>query len=67
MDSASVTTNPWKPSESRSSPVITAADTVAGSSDPVNAGKAICPLITTRAPAAMPARNGISSTESSRA
>ena len=64
--SASVTTRPRKCSESRSTPVSTAADSVAGSSDPVSAGKAMCALITTSAPAAIPARNGTSSRVSSR-
>ena len=64
--SASVTTSPLNLSESRSTPVSIAADSVAGVS-PVNAGKAMCALITTCAPASMPARKGTSSTESSRA
>ncbi|OLC73568.1 MAG: hypothetical protein AUH78_13355 [Gemmatimonadetes bacterium 13_1_40CM_4_69_8] len=66
ITSASVTTRPRKCSESRSRPVSTAADRVAGSSDPVKAGKAMWALITTSAPAEMPPRNGTSSSESSR-
>ena len=65
--SASVTTRPGKRSESRSRPVSTAAERVPGSSEPVKAGNAMCALITTSAPAAIPARNGTSSIESSRA
>ena len=64
--SASVTTSPPKCSESRSTPVNTAAESVAGSSEPVTAGKAMCALITTSAPAAIPARNGTSSSVSRR-
>ena len=64
---ASVTTRPGKRSESRSKPVSTAAERVPGSSEPVKAGKAMWALITTSAPAAIPARNGTSSIESSRA
>ena len=65
--SASVTTRPVKRRESRSRPVSTARDKVPGSSDPVSAGNAMCALITTSAPAAIPARNGTSSSESRRA
>ena len=65
MSSASVTTTPWKRSESRSKPVRAAADSVAGPLSPVTAGKAMWALITTSAPASMPARNGTSSWVSS--
>ena len=63
---ASVTTSPLNLSESRSTPVSIAGESVAGVS-PVNTGNAMCALITTCAPASMPARNGTSSTESRRA
>ncbi len=66
MSSASLIVTPWKPSSSRSSPVITARDRVAGRvASPVRAGTAMWADMASRAPAAMAARNGTSVVASS--
>ncbi len=64
ISSASVTIVPVKPRCSRSSPVVIGRLTVAGDSAS-NAGTSRCPVMIARAPAAIPARNGASSSASS--
>ncbi len=62
MSKASLMVSPRKPSPSRSVPPMTIRDSVAGSVEsPVSAGTATWADITSRAPAAIPARNGASS------
>ena len=62
MSSASLIVSPRKPSPSRSVPPMTVRDSVAGSvASPVSAGTATWADITSRAPAAIPARNGANS------
>ena len=62
MSSASLIVNPPKPSPSRSTPPMTVRDRVAGRvGSPVSAGTATWADITSRAPAAMAARNGANS------
>src|SRR5919112_1425086 len=68
MFSASVTIRPRKPSESRRIPVRMLGATVPGRSWPASMpGRAMWADITTSTPAAIAARKGTSSTESSRA
>ena len=64
ISSASVTIVPMKPRCSRSSPVVIGRLTVAGDSAS-SAGTSRCPVMIARAPAAIPARNGTSSSASS--
>ena len=67
MSSASVTTRPPKPSESRSTPVSSVGVRVAGRTCPLSMpGSAMWADITAATPLLMAARKGTSSTESSR-
>ena len=68
MFSASVTTRPLKRSSSRNSPVVMRGESEAGTSvSGSSAGRARWPVITLITPLSMAARNGTSSSESSRA
>ncbi len=67
MVSASVTTSPWNPRESCSTPVMILGERVAGmGSSPSRQVTATWAVITAVTPAATAARNGTSSSVSSR-